>query len=65
MGFLKALWRAHPALAILAVILAPILAYFLVGSVLGIAMGFVIHAGIVLVVLCIAIVAFNKLFMRR
>jgi len=65
MSFLKALWRAHPALAILAVVLAPILAYFLVIYLMGMAMGFAMQAGIILVVLCIAFVAFQKLFMRR
>ncbi|GEM_PF-2377828 len=65
MALLKALWKAHPALAILAVILAPVLAYFLACMVLGTALGLVIHVGIGLLILCIAFVAVQKLFFKR
>lgn len=65
MALLKTLWRAHPALAILAVVLAPVLAYFLFCAILGTTLGLVMHVGIGLLILCIVFVAVQKLFLRR
>jgi hypothetical protein len=64
MGLLKTLWKAHPVIAILAVILTPVLMYFMVCFLVGTALGVVMHVGISLLIICIAFVAVKKLFFK-